>query len=317
MATVYTLTADLCPVPVVPAALLSIAGGAPNVASTVTSLASGIGSLSTPFNRNAVRIDTLGRAGAGAYAIDWDSNPASAVLPGLDLTVDSGLDLAIAAGQAVLDSVVQKLAPVTVTLTDNIARVYLWMSSNGTIHQVNNSTTPPAVGAVAYLGSAVTSGGSITAVDGSGVCYFKSGMVVRRTADVGCPSDSPPAGLCFVNVCVGGAFLWTGEGYQNLTNSGIATLNFSSDANKTLASSEYSNRYLSFAATGTTLTAQRNVVLPLTPAGRLWTIENNSPGGQAIQPIGATGTGVVIGAGKYAEIRSSGTNIVRVTPDLP
>lgn len=309
MATVYTLLASACPVPVVPASLLAIAGAVPNVASIVVAGNSGSGSLSTPFNENAVRIDALGRAGAGAYAIDWDSNPASAVLPGLDLTVSSGLTLAIAAGQAVLDSVVQKLAATTLVLTDNIARAYIWLDQAGVVSAVNNSLTPPA-GVQVFLGSVVTSAGAITAIDGSGVCYYKFGTIVRRTADVGCPSDTPPAGACFVNVCTGGAWLWTGEGYQNITDSGRAALNFSSDANKTLIASEYSNHFIDFLATGTTLTAQRDVVVPLTPAGRVWLIRNNSPGGQGLQIIGATGTGQVLATGATGRFVSDGTNII-------
>jgi hypothetical protein len=313
LATVYTLLASQVPLPIVPAALLSIAGGAPNVASTVTSLGSGVGSLSTPFNQNAVRIDALGRAGAGAYAIDWDSNPASAVLPGLDLTVSSGLTLAIAAGQAIIDSVVQKLAATTLVLTDNIARSYIWMNQAGVISAVLNSLTPVA-GAAVFLGSVVTSGGAITAIDGSGVCYNRCGVVTRQTADLGCPSDTPPAGLCFVNHCPGGAFMWTGAGYQNLTDSGRAALAYASDANKTLTAPEYSNHLLDIGA-GFTLTAQRNLVVPLTPAGRRWTVRNASTGGQAVQVIGATGTGIVIATTKYAVVESDGTNIIRITPD--
>lgn len=315
MATVYSLLASACPVPVIPAALLSIVGGVPNVASTVTPNGSGVGSLSTPFNSNAVRIDALGRAGAGAYAIDWDSNPASAVLPGLDLTVSSGLTLAIAAGQAVLDSVRQLLAPTTFVCTDNIARIYLWWSQAGVFSAVHNSLTPPA-GIQTFAGSIVTSGGAITAIDGSGVMYFRGGMLTRQTADTGCPSDTPPAGLCFVNHCPGGAFLWTGTGYQNLTNSGIAALSFASDANKTLTAAEYSNALLSFAAgVGTTITATRDVILPLTPAGRRWTLRNNADGAQSIRAIGASGTGVTVATTKYADIFADGVNIVRSTPD--
>lgn len=316
MATVYELLASQVPAPVVPGSLLSITGGVPTVRSVLVAQSSGSGSLTTPFNANAAAIDALGRAGAGAYAIDWDSNPASSVLPGLDLTVSSGLTLAIAAGQAVLDSVVQKLTATTENLTDNIARIYLWMDQQGVITAVHNSLTPPA-GVQVFVGSVVTAAGAITSIDGSGVCHLRGPHLWRRTADIGVPTDTPPGGISFFNLCVGGIFLWDGSAYQNLTNSGRAALTFSSDANKTLVASEYTNRFLDFGSGGTALTAQRNVVLPLTPAGRVWTVQNNSNGGQALQFIGATGTGVVVATGKYAEIRSDATNIVRVTPDLP
>lgn len=227
MATVWTLTADLCPAIVTPSALLSIAGGVPNVASVVTAGASGSGSLTTPFNSNAVRIDALGRAGAGAYAIDWDSNPASAVLPGLDLTVSSGLTLAIAAGQAVLDSVVQKLAASTLVLADSMDRVYIWLSQNGTITPVNNSTAKPGItGPEVFLGSCSTNNpsGSITGIDGSGVLYFRGGSLYRRTADVTTPIDSPPRGLLFLNRGPNDSWLWDGDIYSVIAGNGSGLL---------------------------------------------------------------------------------------------
>jgi hypothetical protein len=83
-----------------------------------------------------------------------------------------------------------------------------------------------------------------------------------------------------------------------------------SDANATLTFAEIRNQILEF--TGT-LTAQRNIVLPLTP--RQWTVFNNTTGGFGLQFIGATGTGIVVAAGKRAIVYSDGTNVVRVTAD--
>jgi hypothetical protein len=79
--------------------------------------------------------------------------------------------------------------------------------------------------------------------------------------------------------------------------------------NQTLSAAEYRNQILE--ATGT-LTAQRNLVLPLNGQ---WTIFNNTTGGFGVQAIGASGTGVVVAAGKRAIGYGDGTNIVRVTPD--
>lgn len=83
-----------------------------------------------------------------------------------------------------------------------------------------------------------------------------------------------------------------------------------SDANTTLTYDQPFNAILEF--TGT-LSAQRNLVLPLT--ARQYTVYNNTTGGFGLQFIGATGTGVVVGAGKRALIYADGTNIVRVTAD--
>lgn len=83
------------------------------------------------------------------------------------------------------------------------------------------------------------------------------------------------------------------------------------DANTTLTFAEVRNQVLQF--TGT-LTAARNIVLPLRP--RQWTVFNNTTGGFGLQFIGATGTGIVVAAGKRAIIYADGTNVVRVTADV-
>ena len=82
------------------------------------------------------------------------------------------------------------------------------------------------------------------------------------------------------------------------------------DANYTLTSPESRPNILEF--TGT-LTAARNVVVPLAP--QQWTVFNNTTGGFGLQFIGATGTGITVAATKRAIIYSDGTNVVRVTAD--
>jgi hypothetical protein len=83
-----------------------------------------------------------------------------------------------------------------------------------------------------------------------------------------------------------------------------------SDANTTLTAAQARNQILEF--TGT-LTVQRNIVVPL--GAQQWTVFNNTTGGFGLQVIGATGTGIVIGAGKRAITYADGTNVVRVTAD--
>lgn len=85
-----------------------------------------------------------------------------------------------------------------------------------------------------------------------------------------------------------------------------------SDANTTLTNVQYNNRHLTF--TGT-LTAGRNIVVPLTD-GAEWVIYNNTTGGFAVTVIGATGTGIAVAATKTAIVRCDGTNILRVTADV-
>lgn len=83
------------------------------------------------------------------------------------------------------------------------------------------------------------------------------------------------------------------------------------DANTTLTINQSRNEILEF--TGT-MTAQRNIVLPL--AVKQFTVFNNTTGGFGLQFIGATGTGIVVAAGKRAIVYSDGTNVVRVTADV-
>jgi hypothetical protein len=91
-------------------------------------------------------------------------------------------------------------------------------------------------------------------------------------------------------------------------------LTFASDANKTLTAAEARGRPIAFTSGGTSLTATRNVVVPLNLAPV--SVINNSPGGQSIQVIGATGTGVTIATAKTAMVYGDGTNIVRLTADV-
>lgn len=85
-----------------------------------------------------------------------------------------------------------------------------------------------------------------------------------------------------------------------------------SDANITLTHAEALCDILEFTS-GVSLTATRDVVLPL--AVKQYTVFNNTAGGQSLQFIGASGTGITVASGKRAIIYADGTNIVRVTAD--
>lgn len=83
-----------------------------------------------------------------------------------------------------------------------------------------------------------------------------------------------------------------------------------SDANTTLTQPQARNSILEF--TGT-LTAARNIVIPLRPAQ--YTVFNNTTGGFGLQFIGSSGTGITVAAAKRAIVYADGSNVVRVTPD--
>lgn len=92
-----------------------------------------------------------------------------------------------------------------------------------------------------------------------------------------------------------------------------AAIVIASDANKTLTQAEARADILDITS-GVSLTATRDVVLPL--AEKQWIVNNATTGGQSLQFIGATGTGVTVATGKRAIIYSDGTNIVRATADV-
>lgn len=104
------------------------------------------------------------------------------------------------------------------------------------------------------------------------------------------------------------------KGNLSALRQGRAAVSFASDANKTLLNTEYDSPNIDVGA-GTTLTATRNLVFPLTD-GAVWTVKNAATGAQSIQCISTTGTGVTIATGKRATIICDGTNIERVTADV-
>lgn len=92
-----------------------------------------------------------------------------------------------------------------------------------------------------------------------------------------------------------------------------AAISMASDANKTLTQAEARAPWLSITS-AVSLSATRNIVLPLLPA--IWFVYNGTTGGQSLQFIGATGTGITVANGKRAIVAADGTNIVRFGADV-
>ncbi len=95
----------------------------------------------------------------------------------------------------------------------------------------------------------------------------------------------------------------------------VAAVSFATDANHTATAAEYAAPILRCTSVGS-LTATRNLVLPLTDGGE-WEVENLTSGSQAIQAIGASGTGITIGNGRRTRVRANGTNIVAAEGEFP
>lgn len=155
-----------------------------------------------------------------------------------------------------------------------------------------------------YNISLLSSSGNVFS-NGKGIAYIAN----RTTA----PDGAQPTG---------GGWFYTenGDGYWSSSRGAVQSITgtlivraFPTDTNYTAVIADYRSKIIEFTG-GATLTATRNVVVPLV-AGYQWTIFNNTTGAQSIQIIGITGTGVTVATGKRAIVYADGTNIVRVTPD--
>lgn len=208
---VWTLTAANCPTLQIPSALLNPADMVPTTTEVVVTTGAGSygsGSLSIPFNSNAVSLDQVGRYGGGH---------AHCVKAGLDLSDGGGLTLDISAGIIGIDGSPYKAA--TTQALTNAAQNYLWVSITGAVTVQLNTTTAPA-GRQVYLGRVTTAGGAITAIDYSGRLELRGGTLYRRTADTGTPGDSPPASCQILTQTVDGTYLWDGGQYVRVGGGG-------------------------------------------------------------------------------------------------
>jgi hypothetical protein len=97
------------------------------------------------------------------------------------------------------------------------------------------------------------------------------------------------------------------QGFPCLNN---GTLVFSSDANRTMTAQESSATGGIKVTSTVALTATRNLIIP---AGnfQFLAIENATTGGQSIQVVGQSGTGVTIANGSSATVWFDGTNMVQ------
>lgn len=206
-----TLLASQCPAPVVAATLTKMADAyttapTPPVPTSLP-VVSGDSNWGAKINRNLTGADLIARFGGGGYAVAF----------GLGLSFTTGLTLTIAAGQAMIDGVVEIAATTTQAIADShpgpTDRAWIWLLRSGVISVVHNSLTPPSANCC-LLGSCTTSGGNITAVDTSGVLYLRGGSLYRESADTGMPTDSPGANVLFVHKTTYLEYLWDGAKYR-------------------------------------------------------------------------------------------------------
>lgn len=210
-----TLLASQCPTIPTAGAMVSktaIYGGSGSPPVSYGLLTGDTALLGPKFNSNAAGADLVGEYGGGAYA----------VARGLVISAGTWPNVNVTAGQAMIRGVVEVPSNTTRSVPDShpsaTDRVWIWLLQNGTLQtSVGGASTTPPAGAICLIGSCTTAGGAITSVDTSGVMYLLGGYLVRYTADIGMPADTPPATLTFIAYTAGGcAYLWTGMRYERL-----------------------------------------------------------------------------------------------------
>jgi hypothetical protein len=179
----------------------------------------------------------------------------------------------------------------TKTVTDDVVN-YIWGRSDGLL-DITTTTTPPPV------------------FEGGNAC-----IIVKATAVTGVVTLDHSVQHRARTADHTNRFVKEGEIRGNGTGQkrGRAAVAYASDANKTLSQAEYECHKIDVGS-GFTLTVTRDLVFPLTD-GADWLVNNNSTGGQSIQCIGPTGTGVTIATGKAALIWSDGVNVKRGSADV-
>lgn len=267
----------------------TVAGNAP--VSRRLSVADLGGGYTAKLNRAMTSLDLLGRYSVGC----------ACVVQGLELSSSTGLAVHVSAGQAVIDGLVELSQDATLTLPDE-ARSQVWLLRDGTLWASLTLGSPTQPGA--YLGSVLTAGGEVVSIDGSGVMRLVGGLAVRQTADAGLPVAAPPAGMSFVQISLGGAFLALDGAWLRLPSASVRELAMG-NADLTVAPEDWGAGWFRF--TGT-LTADRTVDLG-SGIGREHRITNACTGGAVI--IG----GVSVSAGKTTMLACTDAGWVRVTPE--
>ena len=101
---------------------------------------------------------------------------------------------------------------------------------------------------------------------------------------------------------------------------GRVTVNFATDANKTLSASDsvssqdFRNVYLNLTSSGS-LTATRDLIVPT--INKNYVIQNNTTGSQSIRVITAAGTGITVPTGATCAVYVDGTNVIQAFDYLP
>lgn len=178
-------------------------------------------------------------------------------------------------------------------------------------------TSPQADG---YIHVSAINGAPIYLFDGHNIGFFASTeLVTDASQGVILLPNSPvtptafPVNACILFVSGGVPYLMSAGGVTQAVVDGRITRQLTADTNYTALQVDFQGSIMEFTSS-LSLTSTRNIVLPIL-SGYKWTVFNGTTGGQSLQFIGTSGTGVTVANGKRAIIYADGTNIQRVTPD--
>lgn len=207
----YNLTTAVLPLPIAPTQVPAIA----SCSGSATTGILPIGMDDFAQGQTSGVAEALNKVLAIASLAALYGGNGHGIISGLALNTGSTLALAVDAGTAMIGAPIQ-FAGGSIAVPDNTTYVRIWLKQDGTL-VYTTSATPPETTAL-FLGTATTSGGAITAVDGSGRVLIKTGQPFRRTADLGMPTDAPPSGMSLITQTNAGTYRWDGAAHNLVGN---------------------------------------------------------------------------------------------------
>lgn len=183
----------------------------PALVSELGTFANGDDTWGAAYNRSQAIIESVMRCGAGLKG----------VVTGLEISAGSGLTLNIAAGKALSNGLLELFTATTLAMSDNTVN-YIWFKEDQTFEKITAGISPPTPSGV-FIGTVTTSGGAITAVDDSGICYVRANSIYRKTADPYKPGDTPPSNWLGYTKTLGGLWFWNGSDYLRLDDVPVLT----------------------------------------------------------------------------------------------
>ena len=205
----YNLLASQVPVPVATPSPTQVGSATASSNAGAGSLGSFSPTVTSPLPFNQIEVELANAIGYGGNGIG--------VVTGLAISTSASLTAPISAGIGVANGFQYLLASGSCVCPPSQSNVFIWMNAGSTF-QATTTTTPPTATSI-FLGWCTTSGSAVTTVDFSGVCYVLGGMILRHTADLAMPTDSPNASPMFFTKCPAGLYFWDGAKYWQVPSS--------------------------------------------------------------------------------------------------